>query len=249
MSENTPAKNTKQKYSILNGRSMCVHCKHVLSPLDLIPVFSWLGLRGRCRYCKEPISWQYPVVELVTTILFLASYFFWPVRLAGYQWIVFVSWLVTLVGLVAMAVYDLKWFILPDKLTAFVTALVGLQLSVGFVFFGQSGRDLIGAIVGGAICFGLFWTLFQVSGGKWIGGGDVKLVFVLGLLAGDAVRALLTIFLASLIGCFVALMVLPFKRLRLHSKLPFGPLLIAGTIIVYLFGAGMVAWYKQQIGY
>ena len=249
MLEKTTAKKAKQKYSILNGRSMCVHCKHVLGPLDLVPVFSWLGLRGRCRYCKKPISWQYPAVELATTALFIASYNFWPVQLAGYQWAVFVSWLVTLIGLIAMAVYDLKWFILPDRLTMFVAVVVGLQLTAGVVFFGQSSRGFMDAILAGLICFGLFWILFQVSGGKWIGGGDVKLVFVLGLLAGDVVRGFLVIFLASLIGCAVALIILPFKRLRLHSKLPFGPLLIGGTVIVYLFGAGMVAWYKQQIGY
>ena len=76
--EQKRSKKADKKLSILNGRSMCVHCRHELTWYDLIPLFSWLLLRGKCRYCKKPISWQYPIVELATAAVFVLSYIFWP---------------------------------------------------------------------------------------------------------------------------------------------------------------------------
>ena len=102
--------------SVAHGRSMCPHCKHTLAARDLVPVFSWLMLRGKCRYCKKPISPQYPLVELATSGLFVASYIWWPSVFTGSQEAIFVLWLAILVGLVALAVYDIKWFLLPNKL-------------------------------------------------------------------------------------------------------------------------------------
>ena len=104
-------------YSVLKGRSMCPNCKHQLSAKDLIPVISWISLKGKCRYCKKPISWQYPLVELLTALLFILSWLFWPVELsASWQYLAFITWIIMLVGLVAMAVYDTKWMLLPDKI-------------------------------------------------------------------------------------------------------------------------------------
>src|SRR5690606_2157613 len=78
MQESSGKKKSDRKMSISRGRSMCPHCRHELSAVDLVPVFSWLFLGGKCRYCRKPISKQYPLVELVTSILFIASYVFWP---------------------------------------------------------------------------------------------------------------------------------------------------------------------------
>ena len=95
------AKKPNPDLSILKGRSMCPHCGHTLSAVDLLPVVSWLSLGGKCRFCRKPISWQYPVVEMVTAVLFLVSYIYWPFTLNGVESIVFGSWLVMLVGFMA----------------------------------------------------------------------------------------------------------------------------------------------------
>jgi len=90
-----------KKKDIISGRSQCVKCGHRLAAKDLVPVLSWLALRGRCRYCKKPISWQYPIVEIALGLVFAASYHFWPVTLSGGQWLLFVTWLTVSVGLLA----------------------------------------------------------------------------------------------------------------------------------------------------
>lgn len=246
----TKKKLTKQNnnLSILNGRSVCVHCGHKLASKDLIPVISWLWLRGKCRYCQKPISWQYPVVELCTALLFLVSFLWWPKQFLAEQPFLLAIWLAQLVVLIALAVYDVRWFLLPNRLMIILAGLVGLQLlvelltveSLSYWFFSNIG----GMLVGG----GIFWLIFQLSKGKWIGGGDVKLGFLFGLIVGHASLSFLVIFIASLIGTFLALPLLLVGRMKTTSKLPFGPMLITATILVKIFGTGLVNWYKTQIG-
>ena len=109
--------NKKQELSILKGRSQCPHCCHVLAWHDLIPLFSWLSLRGRCRYCSQPISWQYPLTELAAVGIFTVSYAYWPGGVYGVgDWVVLITWLITSVGLLALLVYDLKWMLLPNRI-------------------------------------------------------------------------------------------------------------------------------------
>ena len=158
--------------SILNGRSVCVKCKHQLSALDLIPLFSWLGLRGRCRYCKHSISWQYPVVELVSAVLFVFSYLYWPVGLSGvYAWVIFSFWLVYLIGFMSLIVFDIRWMLLPNRIVFGLLGVFSAQLTAMLVFGGLSLSELLGIVLGGCVVSGLFWALFQVSGGKWIAEG------------------------------------------------------------------------------
>ena len=102
--------------SIVNGRSICPNCKHKLAAIDLIPVFSWLSLRGKCRYCHKSISPQYLIVELITAAAFILSYAFWPQPVSGIEAVEFAIWLVLLSGLVALFIYDLKWRILPNRI-------------------------------------------------------------------------------------------------------------------------------------
>src|SRR4051812_40657220 len=99
----------------VKGRSQCPNCGHVLAAKDLIPVLSWLALRGRCRYCGRTISKQYPVVELLTGVAFAASYLYWPETLSeSGQKLLLITWLTSLVGLMALLVYDFKWMLLPN---------------------------------------------------------------------------------------------------------------------------------------
>lgn len=240
------AQRAKANLSITKGRSVCVHCKHVLGPLDLIPFISWVWLRGKCRYCKKPISWQYPAVEVLTATLFAVSYVAWPYGFDTLGTFQLVVWLGLLVVLIALAVYDLKWMLLPDRLTLPLIVVAGAQAVL--LAIGHADAWYIAQAVIGAVCLGgLFYALFTVSGGTWIGGGDVKLGAVLGLLVGGPVPSLLLLFFASLLGCIATLPLLVTGRRALTRKVPFGPFLIVATIIVYLGGGAIIAWYKELL--
>jgi prepilin signal peptidase PulO-like enzyme (type II secretory pathway) len=229
----------------VNERSECIHCHHELAAKDLVPVLSWLWLRGRCRYCRRPISAQYPLVEAATAVLFLVSYVFWPYVLIGGQWIVFGLWLAILVGLVALLVYDLRWMLLPNKLVFPLTAVALLMQAVALAVDWRGWTQLISISLAVAVGGGIFYILFQLSDGKWIGGGDVKLGFLLGLLAGTPAKSLLVIFLAALLGSLVSLPLLANKKLGRKSTIPFGPFLIVAGVVTVLFGSRIVDWYAH----
>ncbi len=238
-------KKTK-KFSIVNGRSLCVHCRHTLAWYDLVPVLSWLSLRGKCRYCKKPISWQYPLVELASATSFVFSYLFWPYGFNLTGLILFGFWVVFLIGFAALFVYDIRWMLLPHKIVYPLLALAVTQVLLHSLLE-RDPAILLNACFGLLTVGGLFYVLFQISGGKWIGGGDVKLGFMLGLLAGGFFEGLLVIFLASLIGTVVSIPILGFGKSALKKRIPFGPLLLTAFVLVYLFGSDIIAWYQTVI--
>ena len=237
----------KKELSVVSARSMCPNCKHVLGAKDLVPVFSWLFLRGRCHYCKKPISIQYPLVELLTAVLFGLSFYFWSFN-DTWQYAAFATWLVCLVGLVALAVYDLKYMILPDKIIFRLYAIAGLGLTAQFILDRPISdiKQVLGAVL---VAGGFFAVIYYVSKGRWIGGGDVKLGFLLGLLLPSATLAVLMMFLASLVATFVSLPLIASKKMKRSAKVPFGPFLIAGTVIAVLFGQNSIDWYLDFILY
>jgi prepilin signal peptidase PulO-like enzyme (type II secretory pathway) len=231
--------------SIISGRSRCVHCKHQLEVADLIPIFSWLSTAGKCRYCKQPISRQYPVVELATAVLFVISWLAWPKLIAGGEYVVFGLWLIILTGLIALVVYDFHWKLLPNRIMKPLAVLAGLfavlNIMAAYSPLMAFVNTLLAVLVGG----GIFYAIFQVSDGKWIGGGDVKLGALLGLLVGTPAKAFLLLFLASILGTLVSLPLLASKRLKRHSTIPFGPFLIVAGVIVLLIGHTVLLWYQQ----
>lgn len=238
-----------RRLSIMEGRSMCPNCQHKLAWYDLIPVLSWLSLKSKCRYCHKPISWQYPVVELLTAALFVLSYVFWPSTVYSLPSTSYLLafWLIFLTGFIALAIYDIRWMILPNRIIFPMQALAGIYALVviaGSDNWFQAAQATALSVLCSA---GLFYVLFQVSKGKWIGGGDVKLAVILGLVLGSPAKALLMLFTASLLGTIISLPLLLSHRLKKNSRIPFGPLLIIGTIIAYLFGASLITWYKRQL--
>lgn len=237
------SKKRATELSITKGRSMCPRCGHQLAAADLVPVFSWLYLRGKCRYCHTPISPQYPLVELLVAMLFVVSYVFWPGNLSNaWQWIMFVNWLIALVGLVALAIYDIKWMLLPNKVLkplALITAAVTLLTFA----FGRPLHDLLQIVLSVLLAGGLFWVLFQVSSGKWIGGGDVKLGLYIGLLLASPGLSMVYLLASSFLGTFFVLPLLLSRRVSKDSKIPFGPFLMAGAFIAMLWGAQIISWY------
>ncbi|MBI1856815.1 prepilin peptidase [Candidatus Saccharibacteria bacterium] len=243
-----PKKPDNKKYSIVSGRSMCPDCRHQLAWYDLIPVISWLGLRGRCRYCHRPISWQYPLVEILTAVTFITSYVYWPYSWSAIGITLFIVWIVSLISFMALAVYDLRWFILPDKIVFPLVGLAAIQIIMRTVLYGEIS-PILGGLIGVVTLAGLFYALFQFSKGQWIGGGDVKLAVALGMLAGGAAESVLLLFLASLIGTLVSLPLLLSKKLKKNSRIPFGPLLLMATFIVYIFGSDIINWLKLYYFY
>lgn len=241
-------KDKNRQYSILHGRSMCPSCKHQLAVGDLIPIFSWLWLRGRCRYCHKPISWQYPVVELLTGVLFLASFTYWPWQIeAPVQAVLFAIWLTIVTLGVALTVYDLKWMILPNRLVHPLLAFgAAYSITAGTVngdIVDQISRSFIGSVIFG----GFFYLLHIVSSGRWIGGGDVRLGFALGLLLGWQ-KALLCITFASYLGTLVVLLLFISGKYHKKMKLPFGPFLLASAFVVLLWGQSIIDWYLRLSG-
>jgi prepilin signal peptidase PulO-like enzyme (type II secretory pathway) len=239
----------KENLSIINGRSVCPDCRHTLAWHDLIPVISWILLRARCRYCKKPISWQYPVVELMGAVIFAGSYIFWPgsVDTAG-DWVLLVTWLATAVGLLALAVYDSKWMLLPNKIiypTFFIAACGRLIYIIGFA--PQKWLALLMWATSVAVASGIFWLLFIASAGKWIGFGDIRLGIITGTVLAQPAKSFLMILLASILGTLFALPGLFSKKKTLLSKLPYGPFLIVATAITLLVGGSILDWYQKLL--
>lgn len=178
-------------------------------------------------------------------LLFVGSYWLWPNVLTGLGLMDFCFWLAFLVGFVALAVYDLRWFILPDRI---VYPLIGLAVAQNFLsalLFHTGWQGLLGSVWGVLIASGIFFVLFQLSDGAWIGGGDVKLGIVLGIILGGPMLSLLLLFVSSVLGTLVSLPLLALGKAKRSSLIPFGPFLIAATIIIELFGHHFVALFAQ----
>ncbi|MEO6761686.1 MAG: prepilin peptidase [Candidatus Saccharimonadales bacterium] len=232
------------KLSIVNGRSMCPNCRHELAAKDLIPIFSWLMLRGKCRYCHKSISWQYPLVEAITALIFVFCYVFWPLALGSALSIVVLAlWLVMVIVLMALSIYDIKWQLLPNRLVATLSLVAVVQAVIVIATADSPLRSLLGHIIGAVIVGGLFYLILVLSKGKWIGGGDVKLGFVLGLIAAAPGQAVLLLFSASVLGSLVSLPLMAINKLKRSSTIPFGPFLILATLTVVLFGTQIIDWY------
>lgn len=241
----TAAEQTQlKKLSITTERSRCTHCNHELAPRDLVPVLSYLWLRGKCRYCGKRIE-DTPVAELLGGALALGSYVAWPYELIDWlSYATFGVWLVVVTLLLALTLYDARWQILPNRIVAALTATAVIFVGLLAVSLGN-GDVVLNALWGGLSIAGLFYVLFALSKGRWIGGGDVKLALALGLIAGSPVNVFLLIFAASLLGTLyaVAASVLARKPLSGATKVPFGPFLIIGTLLAFFAGVPIVGWY------
>lgn len=244
--DGNPKKLSKKKadaISISKGRSMCPHCKHQLATKDLVPVFSWLWLRGKCRYCQSPISPQYPIVEAVAAILFVISYIFWPTSLNNaWQILALVTWLASIVGLTALFIYDARWMLLPNRMVYPLMLITSVSLLVQFGL-GRPLGDGLQAAFTVLITAGIFWVIYFVSAGKWIGGGDVRLGVVAGLLLIYPMNGFLYLFLASILGILWLLPKFIKKTFTRSQQVPFGPFLIASLFIVMLWGEALVSLY------
>lgn len=241
---------SRSELSIAKGRSMCPECRHPLGVADLVPVLSWFMLRGKCRYCYKPISWQYPLVECMTAGLLVISYIFWPYNLQSViDYSIFSFWLAIMVGFVALVVYDIRWMLLPNSIVFPLTVLAAMSALLRIATADQVPQAVLAVLASVAVAGGIFYILFQLSAGAWIGGGDVKLGFAIGLLLTSPALAFMMLFVASLLGLVVALPALLLHKKKLASRIPFGPFLIISTIIVQLCGQSILDWYIATVLY
>lgn len=232
----------KKKRNWVSERSICTHCGHTLAAKDLIPVVSWLLLRGKCRYCSKKID-DTPITELAVSVLFVLSYIAWPYGFDGEGWVRLVVWLVAVVLLAAMFLYDLKWMVLPNKLTYSLFGLAFIQFAILLFFRGFDTDFLIRSFLSTVIGGGIFHLLYFLSKGKYIGGGDVKLGYAYGLLFLNPLTPWLALTVASTLGSLIAIGLLAAGKAKMGSKLPFGPMLIVGVYVIMLWGP----WLWDQV--
>lgn len=213
--------------SIIKGRSHCQSCKHKLNVLDLIPVFSWLFLRGRCRYCHQPIAIRYPFVELLTALLFVLTAVFFGVTLDALIYLVVIS------TLIMMAFIDLDTMLIRDRFIVTLT-LCGLAL---LVLHPDSWRSaLLGA---GLVSLPLLLLAVLTHG---IGLGDVKLMAAAGLVLGGQ-RILLAMILGAVFASLVAIYQMLLHHKSGKDQMPLGPYLALGIVVSLFFGEAMITWY------
>jgi len=219
--------------------SHCPQCKHPLSPLDNIPLLSWLALRGRCRYCKTPISWQYPLVELLTALASAAIA--WKF---GYGWQLAAGLALTWT-LIAASGIDLRTQLLPDQLTL---PLLWLGLLVALVpLFVTPPSAIVGAVVGYLSLWSVFWLFKLMTGKDGMGYGDFKLLGALGAWMG-AMSLLPIILLSSLLGALVGGTALALQGRDRSTPIPFGPFIAVAGWTWFVFGAELGGLYSRLFG-
>lgn len=241
---------TRDERSI-GGRSACMACKRVLRAFELIPVFSFVALRGRCRTCNIPLSWQYPAVELLTALVFVGVAQVLGFGLAAimnpFWWLAYMVQVSVWCLFIVIAFHDLATTIIPDRFvySVAVLALASQMITVhGFVSLAPA------AVVAGPMVALPLFLLWLVSRGRWIGLADSKLALGFGWFLGTT-AGFSALVLAFWIGAAVSLALLgvqkymahprallPFlhTKLSLKSEVPFGPFLILGCAVAYFYG-------------
>jgi len=253
---------------IINDRSKCMRCGHILAWHDLLPVLSFIFLKGKCRYCGRSISIQYPPVELMTGIMFvlILNYTLRINGLTDYGLIFsavggqlpflasLIFYLFIASALIIIFVYDLKHYIIPDKVVyPAIIIVLGYNLfndliinnnfqfpisNFQSIFNSQFSNFLFSAFLAG----GFFLAIVLLTRGKGMGGGDVKLAFLMGLILGWPM-IIISVFLSFIIGSTFGILLILAGKKKMKSMIPFGPFLILGTFIGLFWGEKIVKWY------
>jgi prepilin signal peptidase PulO-like enzyme (type II secretory pathway) len=235
--------------SFLFKRSSCPSCKHILRWHDLIPVLSFLYLQGRCRYCSQKISWQYPTVEIATGLLFLLIFnfqfsIFNQFPIFNFQSFLFsIFYFLISIFLIVIFVYDLKHYIIPDKIV-YPAIAISLFYRLFAIWNLPAPLKTEGFLIGG---FGilpslLFLAIILLSRGIWMGMGDFKLAILMGLILGFP-NILVALFLAFFSGAIIGIALIIVGQKTFKSEVPFGPFLITGTFIALFWGEKITNWY------
>lgn len=225
------------------SRSRCPDCHAVLRPSELIPLVSFLALRGHCRSCGKSISWQYPLVELSTALLFLTA--FWlrggdAGALGGGLLLMVRDW-IFIAALMVVFVIDLRDMVVFDSVTL-------PMIAIAFLFNAASGADPLNLLLAAAAGAGFFLFQYVISRGRWIGGGDVRIGGMMGMMLGFP-GVVLALFASYVIGAVVALGLLASGKARWSGQMAFGTFLSVGTVLALFFGQRIMAWYASMLAF
>lgn len=223
-----------QGLSIVRPGSHCYSCKTPVRWFDNIPIFSWFILGGRCRSCKAKFSFRYPLVEIITAVLFALSYHY-----AGLSWSL-LEYLIFVFGLVVCTFIDIDHMILPDQFTlsGIVIGLVGAALNPQREFLDA----LFGVLMGGGFLWGMAYVYYLLTRQEGMGGGDIKLLAWIGAMLGWKAIPFV-IMTSAVVGSVVGIITSRKQKAGLKTVIPFGPYLALGAVL-YLFGGQTIAyWY------
>ncbi len=220
--------------SIVTQRSRCPKCGHILSWYELFPLLSFAFQWGKCRVCKKPISWQYPIVELSVALLFSWIFYLTPQPHPFYIAYLFV----VSAGLAVIFIFDLKHYIIPNKV---LYPLIAIAVLYNIVTYGFS-IEFAYHVLAASMVSGFFLAMYLASKGTWIGFGDVKFALFMGMFLAPW-SVLVALFVSYFIGALVGGVVLLLKKKSLQSEIPFGPFLVAGTFIGFAYGEALINWY------
>lgn len=217
--------------TVVTERSHCMRCGYQLSWYDMIPVFSWLCLGGKCRKCKEPISPQYPIVEATNGILYLLIF-----AVCGFKWESIIYCLMAS-ALLVLSVIDWRTYEIPIGINIFILVLGILHIIIDY-------HNWLNYVIGFFGISVVLLILFYVSGGRAIGGGDVKLMAAAGVVIGWKL-----IILAFFIGCIVGSVIhlIRMKVSGAQKVLAMGPYLAIGIMIATLWGENLISWYLSMM--
>ncbi len=229
---------SESKFNLAYPNSHCPKCKHAISVLENIPVFSWLLQGGQCRHCQAPISSRYPVIETVTAIITALV-----VQQSGFNWLtiamLFLAW-----SLIALTMIDFDHQLLPDDITL---PLLWLGLTVNSFGLITTLQDAVcGAIAGYGILWSVFWLFKLATGKEGMGYGDFKLLAALGAWMGWQALPII-ILLSSLVGAVVGLSLIVIKGRDKNIPIPFGPYLATAGFLALLWGNEITRFYYSLI--
>ena len=224
-----------RQLSIIKPRSACPSCSTPIRGRDNIPLLSWLWLKGRCRSCGDTISIRYPLIELLTAVLFAAA----AIKF-GANWAL-PAYLVLLAGLVALSFIDIEFLLLPKVIVWPLTALVTSLFLLAALLTHELHQLLIAVTC--AVLWFLLFFLLNFASPRLLGFGDVRLSLVLGLSLGwlGWREVVLGFFAANLIGLIVAVALIVTKRIQRDQQIPYGVFLAAGTIFAIFAGSGILS--------
>ena len=234
-----PTEETALPPGIVRESSHCPHCKHPLGARDNIPLFGWLLLGGRCRYCKAAISIQYPLVELLTALASAAIVWKFGPTLPAVAGLAF-SWL-----LIALAGIDFRTQYLPDQLN-YPLLWIGLLLSLVPIFVAP-GAAIVGAAIGYLSLWSVYWLFKLLTGKEGMGYGDFKLLAALGAWMGPA-ALLPVVLLSSFIGAILGGLLIAFNKRGRDIPMPFGPFIAAAGWTWFMAGEWLLAQYMHLTG-
>lgn len=222
--------------SVINGRSKCTHCEQTIAWYDLVPIISFVVLGAKCRYCREKISWRYPIIELLTALMLMQLFLLYGFTL------IFIIYSLIFSLLIVISAIDLTDGVIPDiyMLPAIMLALLAYFINPNSLGF----ESVWGVLIAG----GSLAAIVLLSRERWMGSGDIGLGILLGLMAG-LTGSVVGLVLAFVGGSVISLLAILFKQKSLKQTIAFGPFLAVATYISAHWGNQLANWYLTLVHY